>query len=429
MSPAAAQLMRQPVRLLHGVIALAASLPATWQMALRDGWTVGPTLPCGLSAVGPVLRTACWEVPQPPAPRVRPLYTSVLTLTVKQATVLLSQDREAARMAMHAEYVAAALAEPHAGDVPPEQALLGLRQGLNLLWPLRCANHHKQVLWHIALQGVRGAGGHGVALVGKPCPCGWAGPQPGPNAAWERQKHHFWACPVAVTLRSFIESEIRRARPAWVGALECQHLWLLQPPAGLHAGAWAAISAAALAAVDDGRRRLIHLHLEAERAQLAAAAAAQPGPRQLLLHDFWPQPPAAQLGVAESPLASLGSVAQLADEEISDAEGGAGVAAVGAGAAAHGGVGAGGEAGGVALPHAAPRPPPARLPPLQAASRRAVVSFLGRLQDIAAFCGTVQKGWVKDLTNDHPFLSKFELDPEHSTLAFAVPDDVLEQLL
>jgi hypothetical protein len=73
-----------------------------------------------------------------------------------------------------------------------------------------------------------------------------------------------------------------------------QHLWLLQPPSSLlQPTAWSVIAAAAIAAIDTGRRSLIALQLAAE------SAAPSSSSRQALITEYYmpmesPSPPVSE---------------------------------------------------------------------------------------------------------------------------------------
>jgi hypothetical protein len=119
------------------------------------------------------------------------------------------------------------------------------------VWRLDWDNRRRETLWRLSVNGVAGAGGHGIAMQG-PCKCGWAGPPAGPAACDEWRAHHFWACPVAAA----VVAELQSALPARCPPLTCAEVWLLRAPPGMHPGVWGVVCAAALEAMERGRRAL-----------------------------------------------------------------------------------------------------------------------------------------------------------------------------
>jgi hypothetical protein len=139
-------------------------------------------------------------------------------------------------------------------------------------------NLYKETLWCLTVNGVPAAGGHGICMAG-PCPCGWEGPDahtPAPAASMCWQRHHFWDCSVAQAVISTIQA----ALPAGSPPLTRTQIWLLQPPAGVHADVWPAIAALALHAMERGRR----YQWATSKGQEVEDDAAQP-----LITDFFPQ--------------------------------------------------------------------------------------------------------------------------------------------
>ena len=67
------------------------------------------------------------------------------------------------------------------------------------------------------------------------------------------RQHAFWSCPIAMAIRREItsclspETELSRA-----------NVWLLRPPPLIHGGVWVIVEAAALSAMDMGRRAMSH---------------------------------------------------------------------------------------------------------------------------------------------------------------------------
>jgi hypothetical protein len=54
-----------------------------------------------------------------------------------------------------------------------EAELLRLTACLKDLWAVPWDNWTKETLWRLIVNGVGGAGGHGIVCAG-PCPCGWS---------------------------------------------------------------------------------------------------------------------------------------------------------------------------------------------------------------------------------------------------------------
>jgi hypothetical protein len=182
------------------------------------------------------------------------------------------------------KYVAAALANGRLGlpvqtaTVEKEQAVL--EKNMAVLWRLRWDNINKETLWRLTVNGVVGAGGHGISQR-EPCPCGWcvcegAEGQDAEQMAFSWRTHCFWHCPVA---RAVI-SELSTALPASV-CVECADVWLLRSPlnAGVHAGVWALVCMVALAAMAFGRKLLWALSLGEDDARDSS---------QSLITDFFP---------------------------------------------------------------------------------------------------------------------------------------------
>jgi hypothetical protein len=248
---------------------LAASTKAVATLVGRLGWP-------GLSLLHPLS-----------GPTGRPHHP----LTVKSATTLQIRGRLADQRAARLAYAGCALTDlsgaplgPPGGRISwqpsPAQAVQDLEKALRALWQLPWANHHKEPLWRLTVNGVRGAGGHDISS-SHPCPCGWAGPpdvggrlDPQQRAfAW--RSHHFSSCPVAEA----VKDEIRRSLPP-PATVRCSNLWLLRPPSGIsHAGVWGVVAAAAIAAMSFGRKNLIRLHLR----QLEEL-----GEGQTLITDYFP---------------------------------------------------------------------------------------------------------------------------------------------
>ena len=100
----------------------------------------------------------------------------------------------------------------------------------------------------------------------QPCACGCLVPHPG-------RRHHFWDCPVAAAVRSTLAAQLGGQQPT-----RQQLLWLIRY-LQVHAGAWdASCLAAALAAMDGGRRQLAARLLHACQAADGPSSSRHPPP-------------------------------------------------------------------------------------------------------------------------------------------------------
>lgn len=178
---------------------------------------------------------------------------------------------------------------------------------MRTLWGIPWDNIYKETLWRLTVNGVAGAGGHGI-VGSRPCPCGWsswgqAGSPGGRRARSSRRRphaaagpaqeldgvgtlgtqsplaapvpaeepardtpaairaHYFWGCPVAAA----VVAELQR----WPGLppLTCADVWLLRAPPGVHSGVWALACMAAVHAMERGRRALWHQALSDHRGE------------------------------------------------------------------------------------------------------------------------------------------------------------------
>jgi hypothetical protein len=197
----------------------------------------------------------------------------------------------------------AAAADGHLPPLVRQHYTSHLQQQLRRLWRVSWELQHKEPMWRLVLQGVPGAGGHGISTRA-PCACGWRVPEglvgSCPEGARLWRQHVFWDCPVARAVLAELQRGLRGARAEPV-ALTRFDVWAMSPPLGLRldAAAWAALCAAAVAAMAFGKRLLGALAQEAARAAAGAAAAgaggALPGAggRQATLEEAWGlQPPA-----------------------------------------------------------------------------------------------------------------------------------------
>ena len=173
---------------------------------------------------------------------------------------------------------------------------------LPALWAVPLDNRHKDAFWRLTVQGIPGAGGHDICLMG-PCPCGWCVDALACNTsertrllgAPSMQAHTFWSCPVAQA----VIRAISQALPPGV-QLHRMHIWLVIPPcAAVLMPVWQVVCMAAIAAMERGRRVLWAVHLSHLHTPAAAGQV-----RQQTLEEAWGFDPApSQLqGDAQQPL-------------------------------------------------------------------------------------------------------------------------------
>jgi hypothetical protein len=183
---------------------------------------------------------------------VDPVYVGVDKLTVKLATVLQMGAVQAERRQLHSAFVQEALGLP-----PSDADIDAFCHCLKRAWrTVRWENHHKEVLWRLALDGVPLRGNSHVQGPPAACVCG-AQVSPTPRV------HHFWSCAIAqaviVDMAQSSHAHITR-----------EGIWLLQPPAGVQECVWFVVCMAALTAMEQGRR---HARALVKRGQAAGAAA------------------------------------------------------------------------------------------------------------------------------------------------------------
>ncbi len=264
-----------------GRVALAA-------LARSVGW---PVVGGGRGAAGRAGRRAA------PLPPVRPL-----ALRVRDATSQLQRPVEEERQRVLRGFVAAA-AGGHLPSPTLQRYTSHLQQQLGRLWRVAWELQHKEPMWRLVLQGVPGAGGHGISTRA-PCACGWRVPDglvgacPHGAALW--RQHVFWDCPVARAVVAELQRGLHQVAAAAPVALTRFDVWVMSPPVGLRVcgDAWAALCAAAVAAMAFGKRLLGALAQEAAAAAAPAAGGggSQPagvGGRQATLEEAWGLPAAA----------------------------------------------------------------------------------------------------------------------------------------
>jgi hypothetical protein len=167
--------------------------------------------------------------------------------TVRQLTRLQPDDALAARWPRLEAFLRAA--ESPAGlDVP------FLLSRLRDLWAVPWDNGFKEPFWRLAL--------NGFALYGdarfmrgqpaRPCHC---------RQGLVGREHCFWGCCVAAAVHRSVAAALAAWAPA--GPLLRHHLWLAEPPDGVHGGVWLVVALAAVSAINTGRRHLVGLCLSA----------------------------------------------------------------------------------------------------------------------------------------------------------------------
>ena len=205
----------------------------------------------GQQALQALLPSLGWQLGGHPIPLTR--------LKVRQGTRLQLQqsgqpERRSQRLAefaalaggsplgnVSAQLAADAAPPPSPTSQPmPVDDAAAAAQMIRRLWKLRWSNHHKEVYWRLALNGLPMAarmGGNGA-----PCGCGHAGAD---------RRHHFWECPAAAAVINSLMSQLGPEQQ-----ITTRNLWLGLPPAGVHAGVWDVVCLAAIVAMDLAKRRM-----------------------------------------------------------------------------------------------------------------------------------------------------------------------------
>lgn len=212
------------------------------------------------------------------------LFSSPLPLTVRLATKLQLSDWRKELKQVHEKCVRGALGLGGMHDNNTVQACLSsLPETLKIVWKLRWENHWKETWYRLLLDGVPGAGGHGIVLKKSPCPCGWLVPQhlSKEEGAAAQRDHVFWQCLPAQAVRRALQHNLPEGT-----ILQPAHLWLLQPPCPqIHSGVWAVVGLAALTIINSARRYMwaMHCHQQEDAAnhRLALSPGAQAEPQHM----------------------------------------------------------------------------------------------------------------------------------------------------
>ena len=243
--------------------ALLAALPPDWvEAARRQQGAATPAAEAAARALG----SLGWQRQQEPL--------SLVNFKVRHGTELQLQLGDAWQQRRQRFAAFEALAGAGADGEQPDGATVA--QLLPRLWRLPWDNQHKEVFWRLVLNALPLA----ARMPSAPQPCGCGAAHPHPD-----HRHHFWDCPVAAAVTTSLSAQLGGRR------LTLKHLWLAQPPPGVHAGVWEAVCLAAVAAMDGGRRLMKARQLATPAApagpELAAAASRHAVARLWdLLQDF-----------------------------------------------------------------------------------------------------------------------------------------------
>jgi hypothetical protein len=226
------------------------------------------------------------EVPGQPQPRPRAQKGGPSPLTVRAGTQLLIaaecvplQRRKwdkflqvASGLHCDGETAGDVNFQPPALAASSAAAFKSLQTVFKRMWRMSWSNQRKEIFWRLVYHGVPTAVRLGQTH--RRCPCGAL-----PNAPGGRP-HHFWECPIAVTVREQVVAALPPPAPGVAASLSREHLWLCRPPQpGIAILLWDVICVAALGAMEYGRRVLLSISLrprEAEEGGGAAGAAAPP---------------------------------------------------------------------------------------------------------------------------------------------------------
>ena len=192
-------------------------------------------------------------------------------MSVKSVTTMLVVPDLVQQSHCRGQYVACALTEDVPGRPDPglvQAAQAELEAHMAALWRIGWDNMRRETLWRLTVNGVAGAGGHGLSPGGA-CPCGWVRPDEGLSAeqgAFAWRAHCFWRCTVA----RGVVTELVTALPLQPPALLCADVWLLRSPTPVvvHPEVWALVCMVALEAMSFGRKAVGHVPRGAESARL-----------------------------------------------------------------------------------------------------------------------------------------------------------------
>lgn len=237
------------------------AIPASWRRALPAptaapaDWT--PTVATIVNRLG-------WGI----GSRTQLLLSKI---TVRSATQLQLGNLRRDRHRHALRYATSALQGNPDPTKTAATATSALLTNMAALWRTTWEPRHKEPFWRLVNHGISGAGGHNNPS-SLPCVCGWHPPArgaPGDTSlraaaadAW--RQHAFWDCPIALAVRKEINSSLPHPSPP----VNCDQVWLLTPPpappgsTSLHPGVWRITAAAAVAAMEYGRRNMHALQRE-----------------------------------------------------------------------------------------------------------------------------------------------------------------------
>ena len=215
---------------------LLAALPPTWVAAAQAaapavaaGQLPPPSQPAALDQLLPRLG---WGPPGGDRAPITPF-----TYTVRDGTAILAAPVELERQDRLTTFAHLA-----GGN------LVELRALLSAVWRrLPWENCYKETYWRLVFNALPTAE---RIRPGQPCICGH--PQP------DRRHYYCGGCQPSAAIVASIHAALADANPT-APAPSRPQLWLMRPPAGVHAGVWQAVCLAALAAAESARKRLYAL--------------------------------------------------------------------------------------------------------------------------------------------------------------------------